>query len=251
MLNRRVRHLNPAQCGTGCQVVLDARTITPQTDNTTLETWVGRSGTSINATQATALQRPVYRSSSISGRPAVQFDGASTNYNLAALAVTNGASSGMAIGVVVVDAISDNPANMLFTSTGTGSTSTRWSVRASVATAAANSAWRRTDAGSAATTANTGTTSATCVLQSFADWANNALVTSVNGVDGATQTNPDGAGTVSATNALACRIGALSSSVNRLGGRIGAVVIAVPALPAPLRKRIRQSLGYSFRIATA
>jgi len=71
MLTRRQRHLNPASCG--AVIALDARFLTGFADGDAVETWTGRSGTSNNATQSSAGNRPTFKAAVLNGQATVRF----------------------------------------------------------------------------------------------------------------------------------------------------------------------------------
>jgi hypothetical protein len=71
-MRARHRHFNPGHAG--ATLALDSRFIVGAADASQIDTWVGRSGTSINAT-STSTARPTYKSSEINGQPMVNFDG--------------------------------------------------------------------------------------------------------------------------------------------------------------------------------
>lgn len=72
-MHRRARHLNARHAGAG--LVLDARRISGLNDGDAVSTWNDVSGNSYNATQATAANRPTYRTGVFGGSAACQFDG--------------------------------------------------------------------------------------------------------------------------------------------------------------------------------
>ena len=238
----------------GCQIALDARHISAA-DNSSLATWSARRGAAYGAT-ATGTAQPTYKASSINGRPAVQFDGTTDcmDFDAGALGLQNNAAGMLVIAVAVTDnAAADATQNLVFFSNGLLNSSTRFALRiVQSGTAAANAAARRLDADSVvATLGASGATSTPCVIQGFADWTNNSLSCRVNGGTAVTATYSSGGGSTSATASLAARLGGQATSSARVSGRIAAICVGVPLLNTPLRMRIRQHYGFSFRIATA
>ena len=66
-MNRRVRHLNPANAG--ATVALDARFLTGLADGADVTSWAGRSGTSNTASENGTGTRPIYKTASGASRP--------------------------------------------------------------------------------------------------------------------------------------------------------------------------------------
>ena len=252
MNNRRVRHLNPAQCG--AQIALDARFITGVADGAALGTWNGRANTTISATQGVAAHQPTYRASSINGRPAVEFDGTDDNMGLGAgaQALTNNVAS-VSITAVAVNGGTGADATqyVVFLSAG-ASTNPRATLSARFGSSDdVRAQGRRLDADSSRNTVSAGASTAACIMTARHDFSANSMTAGLNGLFTSAQTYASGAGNTSATNSNVTNIGALNSAGSRLAGRIAAVVIAVPMFSDSLSKRIRQSLGFSYRIATA
>lgn len=71
-MRARHRHFNPTAAG--ATAVFDSRYITGLNDNDSVATWTSRSGSN-DISQATAGNRPVYRTNRINGSPAVIWDG--------------------------------------------------------------------------------------------------------------------------------------------------------------------------------
>lgn len=252
-MSRRVRHLNPAQCG--AQIALDARFITGVADGAALSAWSGRANSSISASQGTGVSQPLYRGSSINGRPAVDFDGSNDFMDLyaGALSLTNGASTGDMISVVIQDA-SATAATVPFAmfSHGASAAASRfWIVCRSSGVDGMYSVGRRLDGDAPIATVSAGNISNASVAESRARWNNGNHFAAINGVVTIAANYSSGAGTVSATNSLAAQIGGNSALSAYFNGKISAVVVVVPAFSDAVRRRIRQSLGFSYRIATA
>lgn len=250
-MHRRVRHLNPAQCG--AQIALDARFITGVANGAALSSWPSRPVATIGATQGLGAQQPTYLASSIGGRPAVQFDGTADHMNLdaAALALTNNIASASITAVAVNDGTgADAEQHVVFLSVG-GANNSRTALIARFASSAeVRAQGRRLDADSTRTTVSAGASTSPCVMTARHEYLSNSMTAGLNGVFTAAQTYSSGAGNTSATNSNIARIGGISAAGSRLGGRIAAVVIAVPMFSEALAKRVRQHLGFSFRIAT-
>lgn len=250
-MRARVRHISPGSLG--FQVAMDARFLA-LSDNAAVATWSPRKNAAYGATAAGTAQ-PTYKANSINGLPAVQFDGTSDcmNFDSGALALPNGSAGLVAIAVAVCDnAAADATQNVIFFSNGLLNSSTRFAMRAAVSNAASlSSTGRRLDADTLAGTGNISGATAPGVWQVFADWAGNSLQCRMNGGNAVSTTYSSGAGNCSATNSVAANLGGQATSASRLSGRIAAVAIGSPLLGQPVRMRVRQALGFSFKIATA
>jgi hypothetical protein len=250
-MSRRVRHLNPAQCG--AQIALDARFITGVANGAALSAWASRPVAAIGASQGTGTSQPTYLSSSINGRPAVQFDGTSDfmNCDAGALAITNNVASASITCVAVNDATSaDAVQYVVHLSVGGGSNPRATLLGQFSGAANIRSQGARLDAAGPSQSNPAGSPASPCVMNARHDYANNAQSAGLNGVFTVSATYASGAGNTSATNSAQARIGGGSGASNRLGGRIAAIVVASPMFSNPVAKRIRESLGFSFRIAT-
>ena len=72
-MRARQRHLNKSLRDTAC--AFDSRFLSGFSDGSAVDTWTDLSSNSRNATQATAANRPVYKTSIQGGNPVVRFDG--------------------------------------------------------------------------------------------------------------------------------------------------------------------------------
>lgn len=77
-MHRRARHLNHGRAG--ATVYCDARRISGVSDGSTVQTWSDLSGSANDVAQATAGNRPTYKTSIIGGQPIMRFASASTNW---------------------------------------------------------------------------------------------------------------------------------------------------------------------------
>lgn len=250
-MHRRVRHVNPAQCG--AQVALDARFISGVADGAALSSWPSRSVASITASQSTPAQQPTFRAVSINGRPAVEFDGTADNMDLSAgaLGLTNNAPSVDAIVVVRAAGSSGDAFQGAFVMQG-GTAAPRAYINVRISSSpASNSNFRRLDADTTQSTAQLGSAATECILQCEADVAGSGVRLLRNGVATVYLAPSSGAGNFSSTNSAVVRLGAYSSAGSRMIGVIGAVIVATPKFSSAIAARIRQHLGFSFRIATA
>ena len=253
-MHRRVRHLNPAQCG--AQIALDARFITGVADGAALSSWNARPNSSISATQANASGQPTYRASQINGRPSLEFDGSTDVLVLSAAAasLTNNVGSADSIAVLQKTGAGDSIQTVITLSGSTGHSRLNILSRNASSDVVAQLG-RRLDADGSAT--STGGSSTNPVIgEGRARWSSGFQNVATNGVASANSNYSSGSGNTSATNSAATLIGAFSLTAGVAGsirhlGYISAVVVAVPAFSDPVRNRIRQSLGFSYRIATA
>lgn len=250
-MHRRVRHLNPAQCG--AQIALDARFITGVADGAALGTWPARANSSISASQS-GTSRPTYRASQMNGRPVVDFDGSDDFMSLSAsaLSLTNNAQTADITCVAVDSGSTDAGNNIIFFSTGASATSGRCGV--STRTGGGNAlaaVGRRLDGDALAVSNFGGTTTSPFILSSRSRWSLGTITAMVNGIAASSANYSSGSGSTSATNSLAANIGAANASTARFNGDIASLIVAVPAFSDSVRARIRQSLGFSYRIATA
>ncbi len=232
---------------------MDARFISAA-DNSSLATWSPRKNAQYGAS-ASGTAQPTFKAVSINGLPAVQFDGTSDcmDFDSGVLALPNSASGLLIIAVAVCDnAAADATQNAVFFSSGTANSSTRMAMRAATSnTAALSGSGRRLDADTlVGSTSITGATTPG-VWQAYADWTAGSLNVRLNGGTAVTVSYSSGGGNCSPTNSVVAKLGGQSTSTGRLSGRIGAVAIGSPLLAQPVRMRIRQHLGYSFKIATA
>lgn len=250
-MHRRSRHINPAQAG--AQVALDARFITGQADNTTLQTWTSRAVATITASQSTVGSRPTYRNPSINGQPALVFDGSDDCYDFgaAALALTNGANSISALCVGQVTLAVDAVEYFLFISSGSSSGASRFSMRpVDTSTLRVAGSFRRLDGDSNVITAQAGSPSNPCVSRIASDYTSGTGACSVNGGTAQSVAFSSGAGAGPSTDSLVARIGGASTSSQRLNGKISMVAIIKPSPSTSLLKRIRHHMAYSYKITS-
>lgn len=250
-MSRRIRHLNPAQCG--AQIALDARFLSGIADGADVSTWTSRAVATITASQGTLANRPLYRLSGINGQPAVDFDGSNDIMSLSAGAntLTRNAASCDILCPALKDGNTAANSIAVFFSTGDSTSETRLNLTTRVSSVDnVNGSTRRLDSDASATVSgNAGTINSPSIAEVNARWSTGTINSAVNGVKGTDGTLPS-SGSTSNITSLASNLGALPASSVYLDGRLGAVVVAVPAFSAPLRSRVRQSLGFSFRIAT-
>ena len=250
-MHRRSRHINPAQAG--AQIALDARFISGQADNTTLETWTTRAVASLSATQVTSGQRPTYRNPSINGQPALVFDGVddSLEFSGAALALTTGATSITALMVCQSTSVTDAVEYAFFTSHNGSATSNRFSARlvdTSIQRVAASV--RRLDGDSNVVTSTAGSPVNPCIVRIASDYAGGSASCGINGGAATTIAFSSGGGSGPAANSLNMRIGAANSTTGRLVGKFSMLFVIKPTPSLSLIKRIRHHMAYSYKITS-
>lgn len=252
MISRRQRHLSFAGCG--CQLVLDARQMGAQADNTTVQTWPAARGTTITADQAAPGSRPLYLQSTINGQPGVVFDGTDDMMNLSAgaLALSGNVTSVFMIAVAVVtSAATDVLQYVLFNSKGDSASGNRFSYRAvDTSVARATMSVRRADNDTNVVTTSGGVTTSPHVAVGVNDYVGDLASISMNGATPVTVAFSSGGGPGTGTPSVASAIGGLSTIANRLNGKIGLVAVMAAAPSAALRTRMRVAAGLSWKIAT-
>lgn len=91
----------------GCKLWAAARLEVGLSDGDAVETWTDQSGLGNNLTQATAGNKPIYKTAILNGHPIIRFDGTDDHFTLAN--VLSGASAGEVFLVVKID--NDPPGN--------------------------------------------------------------------------------------------------------------------------------------------
>lgn len=221
-MHRRARHLNPVQLGAA--LAIDARFLT-LANGASVATWTGRPG-SVSATQSSAPAQPTFQTSVLKGQPVVRFSGAQV------LNVGNLTSQPFK---VVIISRHNNGRSYIFD----GSSTTRAALGDGLSTGSANNKMEMF-AGSvvfgAAQTFNTGEY---FIWSSTFDGASSTLMK--NGAFFAS--GSPGSGSLSSGMTIGNRF-ALSFF---LDGDI-ATVIVISGNNAHLRRRVEQSVAFSFKI---
>ena len=246
-MHRRVRHLNPANCG--AVVALDGRF---GVSGSPVSTWTGRTGTSINATGAGAV-RPT--TSTINGVPALLFDGVDDVLTLSSLTSYNNKSYGRLLVVVVDNNTASGGAQhpvVAWSITGSAGAGSRIRLDTKNTSAGAVSFGRRLDADATSTTAVVGTVTSAFVGEVVADWGGNALKAGNNGSYSASVTYASGAGSTTAGDSVYANVGGfLAGGGAYTNATVGAVVAWNATAAEALFRRVRHALGFTFRIKTA
>lgn len=231
-MNRRVRHLNPANAG--ALLALDARFL-PLANNDAVADWTARPNSTITATQGTAAAKPTFKTGIVNGQPAVYFDGDDS------LAVSTLGSPSAITGIIVFKNDNNPPAG------ATSDAGSIWGV--STASYSTHMTW---SSGSVYESFGTDTRkdaifSPGSANDSFSIYgvvsASNDYRVYQNGSSKyTTASNFVGVG-------ASPSIGVGNAGGYHLLGYVAAVVIATSAISDALRRRIEQSLAFSFRIA--
>lgn len=250
MISRRQRHLSFAGCG--CQLVLDARDMGAQANNTTVQTWPAARGSSITADQATAGSRPLYLKSTINGQPGVVFDGIDDMMTLSAAALSlsaNPTSVFLMTVAVVSSAATDTVQYVLFNSRGDNLGGNRFSFRVvDTNTARAALSVRRLDNDTNAVTTPSGVTSTPHVAVGVNNYTAGVASVALNGGDPSIVAFSSGAGPGPELASLSATIGGQTVAANRLNGKIGLVVEMSPAPSLALQARMRDAARFSWKI---
>lgn len=254
-MHRRVRHLNPAQCG--ARIALDARFITGVSDGAALDTWASRPPATATATQ-TGSARPTYNTAIVNGRPAVTFDATddSMSFDATGRSTFQSASSGMWMAV----ALDLNPANpssltksIVFYSTEAVAANRDLISMVSITTSGIRGLYaysRRIDTDSFRSIGPIGSIASLAVIENVCRWSSGDFFGVLNGAPSAATAFPSGAGTTSASAGQAANLCGLVPGRSPFEGRICAVVGISPIPSQALVNRMRHHFGFSFRIAT-
>lgn len=237
-MHRRVRHLNPANCG--AVVVLDGRF---GVSGSPVSTWTGRTGTSVNATQSGTL-RPTM--GTLNGVPALVFDGVDDYMSVSDLTLYQNKAYGRML-AVAVDASTGAPTQHFLV---TNRSFSRFTLQTRDTTSGVSVSARRTDADSRAFTTPSGTVTVPHIAEGEANWSGNSLRHAYNGVFSASVTFSSGGGSTSNTAVDVAQIGG-NTSGSYAPVTIGAVVQWNATAAEALFRRVRHSLGFIFRIKTA
>lgn len=238
---RRMRHLDASRAGAA--VVLDARYIAGS-DGDLLSSWTDRTGNGYTPT-ATTTQRPTLKLAQTAGQPVVRFDGAAT------------------VMIAAANLQMDQHTIIVLAKSGTRAAPTQHFVRKGFGTPSLNWGLRRTDASSALSFVQGGSTnylvshpmsgSSYVVLTHRFDRINVSAAT-----NGAAFTNTANTNPVPVTDVRFC-VGAgpfhdnsiPSSFTAHLDGDIAQLVMFPVALSPFMRKRFEHAAARSFGVACA
>jgi len=236
LLSHNHAHFNPATAG--ATVALDARFLTGFADGDAVGTWTGRAGTSVSPTEST--NKPTYKASVVNGRPAVRFASASSTKLEASVTITGNATFFMA-GVCV-----SGQGYARYVSTGRGGNDYDDSsvIIPFLALDYVNKLMYSYCSGSFSLASASFSTPlvASCVA---------------NGSTGLLRVNGGTSATISVQSLNINRLSIGSEPSGSGGGSsladgdMCAVVVVPSAVSDALRRRIEQSLAFSFRVACA
>jgi len=233
-MRARQRHLNPGHLGMAC--AFDARFISGLSNNDPVDTWNDRTANARNATQATAAKKPTYKTGELNGNPALSFDGGdclvTANFSASAASSAFVIFKASANGMVYERGTLFNVAGDSYIYTTTGDTSLFNGAALSTLDRAANwglgSVWRLVSH------QNNGTHA---THQFFIDGTAQSM----------TSTNSNNPGNSNYT--LGVNIGSRNNATALgLTGVIASYAFG-PFLESPARRRLQNSLGYSYKIA--
>ena len=232
--HRRHRFYNPATAG--ATVAIDARFLTGLADGDAVGTWTARPGTSVSPTEAT--NKPTYKASVVNGLPAVRFASASSTKLEASVTITGNATFFM-VGVCV-----SGQAYARYVSTGRGGND-------------------YDDPGAIIPFQASGNQ----LMYSWSNYSYNVASASYSTPLVASCVTDSQYGSLRVNGGTAASLFVQSLNIDRLsigrdpsgsgaGGSIAdgdmcAVVVVPSTVSDALRRRIEQSLAFSFRIACA
>lgn len=251
-MSRRNRHFNPA--GLGCQVVLDARFITGLSSGAAVSSWTGRPGTSVNASQATALNQPTFQPTGIGGQAAVRFDGSNDIMTLNATTLFQNVASGNTWIVVRDDnrAAGDASHTPLHFATGISATAARATLFTRLSSSSVFvTGGRRLDADTFSSGGTIASTANATILGGAWNWSSGTHAVRVNGVQGTNGSFSSGSGNTTNSASLAVIIGGTDAATSRMQGDIAAAIAVTPSVSTPNCKRIEHHLAFSFGVACA
>ncbi len=231
LLSHNHAHFNPATAG--AVLSLDARFL-PLANNDAVADWTARPNSTITATQGTAAAKPTFKTGIVNGQPAVRFDGDDS------LAVSTLGSPSAITGIIVFKNDNNPPAGTY------GDAGVIWGVTTTYST---NMTWSdgRVYESFGTDTRKDSIFSPGSVNDSFSIYgvvsASNDYRVYQNG--SSKYTTASNSVVVGASPSIG------TSSGYYLLGYVAAVVIATSAVSDALRRRIEQSLAFSFRIACA
>jgi hypothetical protein len=249
MARRRCRHFNPATAK--CQVAFDARFITGIANGGAVETWTGRPGTSVNATQATGVSQPTLQLTGINGRAALQFDGSNDMMTLNAGTLFANVGSGYMLSVCRDDNHTAGAATHMALNWTTNAglqfirvtLYTKFSSPSNTIQVRARRLDGDAQVGSG-TFAGNGNNN---LIGAEARWSAGNLNARLNGV-ASTNGAFASSGNTSSGSSLAVTIGADHFTGNGLPGHISTVVAASPLPSTEMVKRLEHAAGRSFNL---
>jgi hypothetical protein len=231
-MRARQRYLKPKSLNV--RAAYDTRYIAGLSDGAAVSSWSDLSGNSFTATQATTARQPIYKTATLGGSPSVRFDGAGDNLTHS---ITHNAGCSI---ITVLNYLSPQAIYR-----GLFSISTAGALGDTVLLLRMTSdKWGTYVAADAPAT--TALTIGTPAILSMTDNASSGGSFNFNGADNGTWTG-----------------NSISQGQNHLGGYytssplvdqtsnidLGAFYMTSAALSSSVRKRLEQSLGYSFKIA--
>jgi hypothetical protein len=245
-MRARHRHFNARDAGAG--LVFDARFISEIANNTALGTWPDRTRNAWDATQS-GVARPTYLSSDLNGNAAVSF----SQQQMPVSSSANGYFQNKSNGSIFC----------ILKSTSTGGETNHWGFGFSTATNLAVTrlaiqpkrsttqnyyvAARRLDADAQVLLDSSTDSTNYSVVDCEADWTNGLLYLAVGGTSASGSFAASG--NTSNAGSLGAGFGGSTSASSRLNGNVSFASAFNEAMTAALRKRLRHSAAYSFKLS--
>ena len=244
-MRARHRHFNAKAAG--ASNVYDARFISGLSDNDAVGTWTNRTG-SDNATQATAANKPIYKTNQLNGNPVVQFDGSNDNLEFGqqsgsqawALCMVKRTSTNTYQGIYGLDRTTGSQPLLGVSNHSDTNYGPVCFGNSSGSSAGVDSKWAK----------------GSSLRQN--EWRALYLVWLGGGSIGASYYNgwDDGVSfALSDSNAIgtitSSGVSRIGDTSNSFGGQIAIIVSGLTTSTNPLRKRISHAAAYSFKLASS
>jgi hypothetical protein len=245
-MRARQRHLN--QRDTGAGLVFDARYITDIGNNAPLSTWSDRSRNAWNATQS-GVARPTYLANDLSGNAAVSFSQQQMPVSSSANGYFQNKSNGSIFCVAKSTSAGGETNHWIFGfATAAGAAQPRVVVQTKRSTTQTfHFAARRLDADGLTIINSTIPSTNYSIVDCEADWANGLAYLAVNG--SSSNTSFASSGSTSNTASLGGGFGGSTNTASRINGNIAFATAFNEAITPALRKRLRHSVAYSFKLS--
>jgi hypothetical protein len=245
-MRARHRHLNQRDAGAG--LVFDARYITDVGNNDPLSTWSDRSRNAWNATQS-GVARPTYLASDLNGNAAVSFSQQQMPVSSSANGYFQNKSNGSIFCIAKSTSVGGEANHWIFGfSLATGAAQPRIVVQTKRSTTQTfHFAGRRLDTEGLTIINSTIPSTNYSVLDCEADWANGLVYLAVNG--SSFNTSFASNGSTSNTASQGGGFGGSTNIASRTNANIAFAIAFNEAITPALRKRLRHSAAYSFKLS--
>jgi hypothetical protein len=238
-MRARQRHLNPRDAG--AYAAFDSRFGFALSDGDAISTWEDRTNNNKDATN-TGSVRPIYKTGIMAGNPVVRFESSASDF----LAVDTITASKVSL-FAVLSSTQTGP-NHICIQWGTSTTTNNNQFHLWIVSSKYGCFYRdNTNTDKGLTAANNKTNNPTVLSTVFDSTARFFE----NGVAGTTQSTSGTLNQSSAKIGLGSRVDTSGAAAEPLyfNGDMAQMVIIGSAIDAPLRRRLEQSAGYSFKIA--